>query len=61
MIIHQERDVWFRYTVNTVRAFPYVIVLLPAIMKFMGDFPIKGQSEQDIISTILRVKMKTFM
>ncbi|XP_027004193.2 unconventional myosin-XV [Tachysurus fulvidraco] len=26
-----------------------------AIMKFMGDFPIKGQSEQDIISSILRL------
>ncbi|KAK3532493.1 hypothetical protein QTP86_018529 [Hemibagrus guttatus] len=26
-----------------------------AIMKFMGDFSIKGQSEQDLISTILRL------
>ncbi|KAB5531005.1 hypothetical protein PHYPO_G00135900 [Pangasianodon hypophthalmus] len=26
-----------------------------AIMKFMGDYPIKGQTEQDIISTILRL------
>ncbi|XP_022539080.2 unconventional myosin-XV isoform X1 [Astyanax mexicanus] len=26
-----------------------------AIMKFMGDYPIKGQTEQDIVSTILRL------
>ncbi|TSK31311.1 Unconventional myosin-XV [Bagarius yarrelli] len=32
-----------------------------AVMKFMGDFPIKGQSEQDIISTILRVNIHLFV
>ncbi|XP_073801014.1 unconventional myosin-XV isoform X2 [Danio rerio] len=26
-----------------------------AIMKFMGDYPMKGQAEQDVISTILRL------
>ncbi|XP_030645611.1 LOW QUALITY PROTEIN: unconventional myosin-XV [Chanos chanos] len=26
-----------------------------AIMKFMGDYPMKGQSEQDLVSTILRL------
>ncbi|XP_036422587.1 unconventional myosin-XV isoform X1 [Colossoma macropomum] len=26
-----------------------------AIMKFMGDYPMKGQTEQDIVSTILRL------
>ncbi|XP_062841982.1 unconventional myosin-XV [Trichomycterus rosablanca] len=26
-----------------------------AVMKFMGDYPMKGQTEQDIISTILRL------
>lgn len=36
-------------------AFPSVIVCFPAIMKFMGDYPIKGQTEQNIISTILKV------
>jgi len=24
-------------------------------MKFMGDYPMKGQAEQDVVSTILRV------
>lgn len=27
----------------------------PAIMKFMGDFPMKGQTEQDLVATILKV------
>ncbi len=27
----------------------------PAIMKFMGDFPLKGQTEQDLVTTILKV------
>ncbi|XP_039542942.1 unconventional myosin-XV isoform X2 [Pimephales promelas] len=26
-----------------------------AIMKFMGDYPMKGQAEQDVVSTILRL------
>ncbi|XP_040927699.1 unconventional myosin-XV [Betta splendens] len=26
-----------------------------AIMKFMGDFPLKGQTEQDLVTTILRL------
>ncbi|XP_055047421.2 unconventional myosin-XV [Misgurnus anguillicaudatus] len=26
-----------------------------AIMKFMGDYPTKGQSEQDVVSTVLRL------
>lgn len=26
-----------------------------AIMKFMGDYPMKGQTEQDVVSTILRL------
>ncbi|XP_057203153.1 unconventional myosin-XV [Triplophysa rosa] len=26
-----------------------------AIMKFMGDYPMKGQSEQDVVATILRL------
>ncbi|XP_051988166.1 unconventional myosin-XV-like [Xyrauchen texanus] len=29
-----------------------------AIMKFMGDYPMKGQSEQDIVSTFLRLSGK---
>lgn len=24
-------------------------------MKFMGDFPLKGQTEQDLVATILKV------
>lgn len=24
-------------------------------MKFMGDFPMKGQTEQDLVATILKV------
>lgn len=31
----------------------------PAIMKFMGDFPLKGQTEQDLVTTILKVHTKT--
>lgn len=26
-----------------------------AVMKFMGDFPLKGQTEQDLVTTILKV------
>ena len=28
----------------------------PAIMKFMGDAPLKGQTEQDLVTTILKVE-----
>lgn len=31
----------------------------PALMKFMGDFPLKGQTEQDLVATILKVHTHT--
>ncbi|KAG9343031.1 hypothetical protein JZ751_015249 [Albula glossodonta] len=49
-------------TMNRVAAdifldFP-LFPLLVAVMKFMGDYPMKGQTEQDIICTILRVRQR---
>lgn len=37
--------------------FIFVLFLfLTAIMKFMGDYPMKGQSEQEVVSIILKVQ-----
>lgn len=29
-------------------------------MKFMGDFPLKGQTEQDLVTNILKVQALTY-
>lgn len=31
------------------------VVFIPAIMRFMGDVPLKGQTEQDLVNIILKV------
>lgn len=41
---------------HTCRCPQTPLYLLSAIMKFMGDYPMKGQSEQEVISTILKVR-----
>lgn len=36
---------------------PTQYCVFPAVMKFMGDFPLKGQTEQDLVTAILKVHM----
>uniref|UniRef100_A0A3Q1H7Z5 Myosin XVA n=1 Tax=Acanthochromis polyacanthus TaxID=80966 RepID=A0A3Q1H7Z5_9TELE len=33
----------------------FFFCLFPAVMKFMGDFPLKGLTEQDLVTSILRL------
>lgn len=35
-------------------AFIY-LMFIPAIMRFMGDAPLKAQTEQDLVTTVLKV------
>lgn len=31
------------------------LMFIPAIMRFMGDAPLKAQTEQDLVTTVLKV------
>lgn len=33
----------------------FLFVFIPAIMRFMGDAPLRGQQEQDLVTTVLKV------
>lgn len=39
----------------------FLFVFIPAIMRFMGDAPLKGQHEQDLVTTVLKVLTSTLV
>uniref|UniRef100_A0A8C9SJ26 Myosin XVA n=1 Tax=Scleropages formosus TaxID=113540 RepID=A0A8C9SJ26_SCLFO len=38
-----------------VSVYPFALPLSVAVMKFMGDYPLKGQTEQEVVWTVLRL------